>query len=150
MFYPYDLLQDPSLSYVGEESRALHLGEVIINKLGASAGTKVTLALAARIAFLRQIYVDNRDEKVFVMIHFGNMWTKSSKISRNRSGGRYPSRSRILWKPTSIHTAMSIRRGRLMRTNFHGLFTSIPRPSFIFASCTFSYAPIYFSLMLLY
>ncbi|KAJ3734840.1 hypothetical protein DFJ43DRAFT_107338 [Lentinula guzmanii] len=88
--------------------------------------------------------------KVFVIIHFGNMWTKSSKISRNRSRGRYPSRSRIFWKPTLIHTAMSIWRGCLMRTNFHGLFTSIPRPSFIFASCPFSYAPIYFSLMLLY
>ncbi|KAJ4483688.1 hypothetical protein J3R30DRAFT_3681038 [Lentinula aciculospora] len=70
--------------------------------------------------------------KAFVMIHFGNMWTKSSKISRNRSGGRYPSHSGIFWKPTSFHMAMSIWRGCLMRTNFLNswvfvlAFTSIP------------------------
>ncbi|KAJ4468176.1 hypothetical protein J3R30DRAFT_3715103 [Lentinula aciculospora] len=46
-----------------EPDSVLQLGEVIINKLGASAGTKVTLALAAHIAFLRKIYVDNCDEK---------------------------------------------------------------------------------------
>ncbi|KAJ4472976.1 hypothetical protein J3R30DRAFT_3406770 [Lentinula aciculospora] len=46
-----------------EPDNILQLGEVIINKLGASAGTKVTLALAARIAFLHKIYVDNHDEK---------------------------------------------------------------------------------------
>ncbi|KAJ3801576.1 hypothetical protein GGU11DRAFT_753483 [Lentinula aff. detonsa] len=36
----------------------LQLGEAIINKLGASAGTKVTLALAARIAFLDILEAD--------------------------------------------------------------------------------------------